>query len=80
LFTIEKDTLKNIPLPEAIGDYIDAIYKDKNNFLWIGYRGYGIIKFNLKGSSIQKVKEFSAKTGFNDLRIRCSQPDKKGNI
>ncbi len=80
LYTIENDSLKNILLPTTIADYIDAIYKDKNGYLWIGYRGYGILKFYLKNLNPELVKEFSAKTGFNDLRIRCSQPDKKGNI
>ncbi|HKZ66481.1 MAG TPA: triple tyrosine motif-containing protein, partial [Chitinophagaceae bacterium] len=80
LYSIQNDSLQNIELPGGVTDYIDAIYKDENDFLWIGYRGYGILKFKLKGHKPQFVKEFSAKTGFNDLRIRCSHPDKKGNI
>ncbi|MGZ8559859.1 MAG: triple tyrosine motif-containing protein, partial [Chitinophagaceae bacterium] len=80
LYTLNNDSLKSFFLPGAINDYIDGIYKDNNGFLWIGYRGYGILKFDVKKSKPMLVKEYSAKTGFNDLRIRCSQPDKKGNI
>ncbi|MGZ8525613.1 MAG: triple tyrosine motif-containing protein, partial [Chitinophagaceae bacterium] len=80
LYSIHNDSLQNIELPGGVTDYIDAIYKDINDFLWIGYRGYGIMKFKLKGISAEFVKDYSAKTGFNDLRIRCSQADKKGNI
>ncbi|MGZ8511566.1 MAG: ligand-binding sensor domain-containing protein, partial [Chitinophagaceae bacterium] len=80
LYSIHNDSLQNIELPGGVTDYIDAIYKDINDFLWIGYRGYGIMKFKLKGINAEFVKDYSAKTGFNDLRIRCSQADKKGNI
>lgn len=80
LYTLINDVVQNIQLTGAVTDYIDAIYKDKNQHLWIGYRGYGIMKFSLNNFKGQLIKEFSAKTGFPDLRIRCSHPDSKGNI
>ena len=76
----ENDSLSLITLTNGVRDYIDAIYKDESGNLWIGYRGTGIMKFRLNGLTAELVSEFTAKTGFHDLRIRCSAPDKKGNL
>src|SRR5688500_317492 len=68
----EKDSLSLITLTNGVQDYIDAIYKDESGNLWIGYRGTGIMKFRMNGLTAELVSEFTAKTGFHDLRIRCS--------
>ena len=80
VFNIKNDELKKIRLKTHIREYIDAIFKDQYGFLWIGYRASGLWKFQINNQEASFVKEYSARTGFIDLRIRSSNTDKKGNI
>jgi len=80
IFYYHDEKLLEITLRDPLVDFIDAIYKDHSNNVWVGYRGAGIRKYRFNGSSLLMVKEYSAKTGFSDLRIRCSFADEKGNI
>ena len=80
LYIMENDSLNKIVLPNYLKDFIDAIQIDINNDLWLGYRGYGIVKYHLEGLKPVYLKEFSAKNGFPDLRIRSSSFDKTGNV
>ncbi len=80
LYRLKNDSLQAVALNVETADYIDAIYKDRFDFLWIGYRGSGIFKFRLEGITGRLVKQFNGSTGFTDMRIRCSAPDGQGNI
>jgi signal transduction histidine kinase/ligand-binding sensor domain-containing protein len=72
-------SLTSIKLSSSISEMITAMAVDKNA-LWIGYRDRGIVKYQIKKDSLQQVSEYSAKTGYPDMRIRCSTRDEKGNI
>ena len=80
VFKFQHDSLQEIPLEPSLIDFIDAIYKNKNGGLWIGYRGSGIRKYALDNNKAKLVDRYSAETGYNDLRIRCSYTDSMGNI
>jgi signal transduction histidine kinase/ligand-binding sensor domain-containing protein len=80
IYKLEKDTLQEVFLQPYLGDYIDAINIDNYGYLWIGYRGSGIRKYEFDKESWKLVKAFSKNTGYKDLRIRCSYADNKGNI
>jgi ligand-binding sensor domain-containing protein/two-component sensor histidine kinase len=80
LFIVLDRKLQEIQLPISHKDYIDAIQIDRNDLLWIGFRSYGLIKFKLNGLQPEYIEEYSAKTGFNDLRIRCVATDRNGNL
>ncbi len=80
LYKMQQDSLIEITIDPAIPDFIDAIYKDQKQNLWIGYRGVGIRKYALENGHAKLAKEYSSKNNFPDLRIRCSYTDKQGNI
>ncbi|HEU4860915.1 MAG TPA: triple tyrosine motif-containing protein, partial [Chitinophagaceae bacterium] len=80
VFKLLHDSLQEIRLEPVLGDFIDAIYKDKNANLWIGYRGSGIRKYALNNTSAKLVDQYSPEKGYQDLRIRCSYTDSMGNI
>jgi ligand-binding sensor domain-containing protein/two-component sensor histidine kinase len=80
VFTFQRDSLQETLLEPFLPDFIDAIYKDKKGNLWIGYRGSGIRKYALDDNHAILVERYSAETGYNDLRIRCSFTDSMGNI
>ena len=80
IYKLEKDSLQEVPLQPHLPDYIDAVYIDSNDYLWIGYRGSGIRKYEFVNDNWNLLKEFSKNTGNKDLRIRCSYADNKGNI
>lgn len=80
LFMLMNNSLLQVSLNEGVQDYIDGLYRDKDGYLWVGYRGYGLIKYRMNGLRADKVEEFTAKTGFTDLRIRCSAADRNGNV
>ena len=63
------------PVPEMIV----ALYV-KGDYLWVGYRDRGIVKYKINNDRLLKVKEFTAATGNTDMRIRSCVTDKKGNI
>jgi len=63
----------------AIAEMITAM-QIKSDYLWIGYRDRGIVKYRIKGDSLIQIKDFSSMLGFPDMRIRCSASDKNGNL
>jgi len=71
--------LKELKLPVTIPEMITAIYA-QNDQVWLGFRDKGIIRYVLRGDSLLVTDEFSAATGYPDLRIRCCASDNKGNI
>lgn len=80
VFRLLHNNLEEILLEPLLPDFIDAVYKDKEAGLWIGYRGSGIRKYALDDNHAKLVERYSAETGYNDLRIRCSYTDSTGNI
>ena len=58
---------------------VTALYVNKD-FIWVGYRDKGIMKFTARNDSLVAVKEFSAATGYPDMRIRCCTSDRIGNV
>ena len=80
LYKMQEDSLTEIIVEPTVPDFIDAIYKDQKENLWIGYRGVGIRKYRLEKDHAKLIKEYSSKNNFQDLRIRCSYTDKQGNI
>jgi ligand-binding sensor domain-containing protein len=45
IYKLENDSLQEVPLQPHLPDFIDAVYMDRNGYLWIGYRGSGIRKY-----------------------------------
>ncbi|HZI52301.1 MAG TPA: two-component regulator propeller domain-containing protein [Chitinophagaceae bacterium] len=80
IFRYCNEKLEEVQADKLHPDFIDGIYRDKKGFLWVGYRGSGIKKYRVQHKKLIPIKEFSAATGFSDLRIRCAFPDKTGNI
>lgn len=80
LFIYKNDKLQPVKFYSFPNDFISNIFKDEKNFLWLGFRTGGVIKYQIKDSVLETVKEFSSKTGFPDLRIRSCHADGKGNI
>lgn len=80
IYEMQEDSLAEIIIEPYIPDFIDAIYKDQKDNLWVGYRGVGIRKYSLEKDHANLIKEYSLKNGFKDLRIRCSYTDNAGNI
>ena len=80
IFRYYNENLEEVQAVRLHPDFIDGIYRDNKGFLWIGYRGSGIKKVPHPAKRLIPIKEFSAATGFSDLRIRCAFPDRKGNI
>ncbi|HET6721656.1 MAG TPA: two-component regulator propeller domain-containing protein, partial [Chitinophagaceae bacterium] len=80
VFKLHHDSLQEILLDPFLPDFIDAVYKDEKDSLWIGYRGSGIRKYALDNNNAKLVDRYAAETGYNDLRIRCSYTDSMGNI
>ncbi len=64
---------------KPVHEMITALYIT-GNFAWVGYRDKGIIKYVARNDSLIVVKEFSAMTGFPDMRIRCCTSDRSGNV
>jgi ligand-binding sensor domain-containing protein/two-component sensor histidine kinase len=71
--------LNPFKIDQAVPEMITAIHAD-GKYLWVGYRDKGIIKYKISKYSLLPVKEYSAATGFYDMRIRSSATDEKGNI
>ena len=70
---------KQLKLSFALPEMITALYANKNE-VWIGFRDKGILRCRLQGDSLLKVDEFSAASGYPDLRVRCCAYDNKGDI
>jgi ligand-binding sensor domain-containing protein/two-component sensor histidine kinase len=75
----QANSLKQLRLPAPVPEMITAIYAN-NDQVWVGFRDKGIIRYVLRGDSLRITDEFSATTGYPDLRIRCCASDNKGNI
>jgi len=71
-------SLKAIKLPASSPEMI-ATMQAVDNFLWIGYRDKGILKYKVAGDSAFLVKTYGLLTGYPDMRIRCSTTDGKGH-
>ena len=80
VYKIAHDSIVELNIQPLTPDFIDAIYKDLDGNIWLGYRGIGIRKYRLENDQAKLIKEYSPKNGFKDLRIRCSYTDKQGNI
>jgi ligand-binding sensor domain-containing protein len=80
VYRVKENKLQELQLKPVLGDFIDAIYKDPLGYLWIGYRGNGVRKYEIHGDVCELVKEYSALTGYKDLRIRCCYADRKGHL
>lgn len=80
LFIFDQYRLRQIFFPDFENDFITTIYKDKKSFLWLGFRTAGIIKYAINDSGLEKIKEFSNRTGFPEMRMRSCISDKNGNI
>ena len=80
VYKIENERLSELTIKPFLGDFIDALYKDRFGYLWIGYRTNGVRKYAMNGDECMLVKEYSNNTGYKDLRIRCCYADKKGNL
>ncbi|RYF96850.1 MAG: hypothetical protein EOO00_01685, partial [Chitinophagaceae bacterium] len=80
IFRYDNKRLEEIKVDKIHKDFIDGIYRDQQGFLWIGYRGSGVKKYQMERGKLVLIKEFSANTGFADFRVRCAYPDRKGNI
>ena len=62
-----------------IPEMISCLYPEGEN-LWVGYRGAGVRKYYVHNDSLKFLKEYSAATGYNDMRVRSCAADKSGNI
>jgi len=72
-------TLSQFTIDKPINEMITGLAY-ANGRLWIGYRDKGIRVCKIAGNHLVKVNEFSASTGYPDMRIRCRVEDKKGNL
>lgn len=80
VYKLENDSVQRVSIQPNLTDFIDAIYIDNYGYLWVGYRGSGIRKYEFDTDTWKLIKEFSNNSGYKDLRIRCSYVDNKGNI
>lgn len=65
----------NYPISEMI-----AGIQPFKNFLWVGYRDRGVVRYRIKNDSVLFDKEYTQATGFEDIRVRSCVLDNKGNI
>ncbi len=72
-------SLTPLKIEHPINEMIIAIRR-KNEYLWVGYRDRGVFKYRVYNDSLIRLKEYSALTGYRDLRIRSCATDEKGNI
>jgi hypothetical protein len=70
-------TLKYV---SANNERIDAVYRDPQGNLWIGYPSMGLKKFRIQGDSLQLLREYTGSTGYSNLRIRSMIADGKGYL
>jgi signal transduction histidine kinase/ligand-binding sensor domain-containing protein len=71
--------LRQLNADDDANEMITAIYAGKHN-LWVGFREKGIFKYKIENDSLIKIKEYSPRTGYPDMRIRCCACDKNGNV
>jgi len=71
--------LVHLNIDHPVNEMVMAIYAE-NNQLWAGYRDRGFVKYRIDRDRLFSIKEYSAKTGYHDFRIRSCTTDKKGNI
>jgi signal transduction histidine kinase/ligand-binding sensor domain-containing protein len=71
--------LRPVKMAHPVTEMIVAMQYE-NNYLWVGYRDRGVVKYFVKNDSLLKVTEYSQATGYSDIRIRSCTTDKKGNI
>jgi len=75
LFILKNDRLQPVSFNCFQNDFVSTILKDRNGFVWLGFRTGGVIKCKMENFGLTRVKEFSVKTGFPDLRIRSCYND-----
>ena len=71
--------LKRMKTDRLVSEMVMAIHPE-NEKLLVGYRVSGVRKYRIANDSLSTEKEYSSKTGYNDMRIRSCATDKKGNV
>ncbi len=80
IYTWDGDNARKINQDNELKDHIDGVVVDEHGNVWVGYRGHGIRKYQIRDNMLRLEKEYSAKTGHPDLKIRSSFIDRQGNI
>ena len=75
----EGKVLKPLKIDCPVNEMITAIHP-VDKYIWVGYRDKGVVKYMVKDDTLLNVKEYSAATGYSDIRIRSSTIDGEGNI
>jgi ligand-binding sensor domain-containing protein/two-component sensor histidine kinase len=78
----EKGGFREMRNPAYLDEKITAIYRDAGGCVWAGYAIAGIRKFRVgpDGGSVEPVKEYSARTGYANLRVRSFCDDGHGHL
>jgi len=71
--------LQPLKTDSLIAEMVMEVHPE-NEYLWVGYRGDGVRKYKRVNDSLLTEKEYSVRTGYNDMRVRSCATDKKGNI
>jgi ligand-binding sensor domain-containing protein/two-component sensor histidine kinase len=79
IWVVNNNVLSKLKIKHFVSEMVVCIHP-VNDALWVGYRDLGIVKYKIKKDSLLFDREYSAATGFNDIRIRSSTKDKNGNI
>ena len=72
-------SLMSFKIDHPISEMISAMYAG-NGCLWLGYRDHGLVKYKCTNGRLLRLKDYSAATGYPDMRIRCCTADAGGNI
>jgi ligand-binding sensor domain-containing protein/two-component sensor histidine kinase len=75
----ENKLLKPVKTDHPVNEMIIALYFE-NGYLWVGYRDKGVVRYKVENGCLLNAGEYSAATGYRDIRIRSCTMDKKGNI
>ena len=80
IFRRENARFAEVPNPSYIDEPIDAIYSDRNGYLWVGYGLTGLKKFRPTATDLELVKEYTSRTGYSNMRIRTLTSDGHGHL
>ena len=75
----EGKVLRPVKIDHPLSEMIIGMYV-QNNYLWVGYRETGVVKYNIGKDRLVRAEEYTTETGYHDMRIRSSAVDTKGNI
>jgi ligand-binding sensor domain-containing protein/two-component sensor histidine kinase len=79
IWTSRRGKLKQLKLSGNTHEMVTALYTNLDQ-VWVGFRDKGIIRYRVRGDSLVATGEFTAATGYPDMRVRCCAADNRGNI